>query len=62
LHLPLKRPSSTWTYIVNDNPFQNKVAIFLSGSGNMGYQIDFLVGPVMFLVKIVKRFLKSPSV
>jgi preprotein translocase subunit SecA len=58
LHLPLKRPSSTWTYIVNDNPFQNKVAMFLSGSGNMGYQIDFMVGPVMFLLKVFKKLLK----
>ncbi|MFD2035441.1 DEAD/DEAH box helicase [Belliella marina] len=55
---PIKRPSSTWTYIVNDNPFQNKIGIFLSSSGNIGFQIDLLVGPVMFLTKLVKRFIK----
>lgn len=61
LDLPVKRPSSTWTYIVNDNPFQNKVAIMLTGSGNMGYQIDFLVGPVMFLAKIINLLFKTKS-
>jgi len=23
--LPIKRPSSTWTYMVNDNPFGNRL-------------------------------------
>jgi len=61
LDYPVKRPSSTWTYIVNDNPFQNKVAVMLTGSGNMGYQIDLLVGPVMFLAKYIKLLFKSKS-
>jgi len=59
MNLPIKRPSSTWTYIANDNPFQNKMAILLTGSGNMGYQIDFLAGPVMFLIRMIKRFSKA---
>jgi preprotein translocase subunit SecA len=58
LQIPLKRPSSTWTYVVNDNPFQNKIGIFLSSSGNIGFQIDFLAGPVMFISKLIKRLLK----
>ncbi|WP_373496008.1 DEAD/DEAH box helicase [Aquiflexum sp.] len=58
LHHSIKRPSTTWTYIVNDNPFQNKIGIFLSSSGNIGFQIDLLVGPVMFLMKLARRMLK----
>jgi preprotein translocase subunit SecA len=61
LHHALKRPSSTWTYTVNDNPFQNKIGIFLSSTGNIGFQIDLLAGPVMFLIKLIRRFLKSRS-
>ncbi|WP_158861316.1 preprotein translocase subunit SecA [Lunatibacter salilacus] len=57
--LDLKKPSSTWTYVVNDNPFQNQIGIFLSGSGNMGYQIDFFTVPVLFLIGFVKRLLRK---
>ncbi len=30
----MKRPSSTWTYVVNDDPFRNHVSRLLMGPGN----------------------------
>ncbi|HSI76677.1 MAG TPA: DEAD/DEAH box helicase [Lunatimonas sp.] len=57
--LDLKKPSSTWTYVVNDNPFQNRIGIFLSGSGNLGYQVDFFTVPVLLLIDFVKRLLRK---
>lgn len=47
--LKIKRPSSTWTYLVNDNPFKNPLGLML---GNIGYQVDLLVGPLMMIMKI----------
>ena len=47
--LKIKRPSSTWTYLVNDNPFKNPLALML---GNIGYQVDLLAGPLMMIMKM----------
>jgi preprotein translocase subunit SecA len=47
--LKVKRPSSTWTYLVNDNPFKNPLALML---GNIGYQVDLLAGPLMMIMKM----------
>lgn len=55
--LDLKKPSSTWTYVVNDNPFQNQIGIFLSG--NMGYQVDFFTVPLLLLVNSFKKLLRK---
>ncbi len=47
--LKIKRPSSTWTYMVNDNPFKNPLTQML---GNLGYQVDFLAGPLMMVMRM----------
>jgi preprotein translocase subunit SecA len=47
--LKIKRPSSTWTYLVNDNPFKNPLAQMI---GNIGYQVDLLAGPMMMEMKM----------
>ncbi len=47
--LKVKRPSSTWTYLVNDNPFNNPLVQML---GNIGYQVDLLLGPLMVIMKL----------
>jgi preprotein translocase subunit SecA len=31
--LDLKGPSSTWTYVVNDDPFRNQIGRMLTGPG-----------------------------
>jgi preprotein translocase subunit SecA len=46
--LNVKRPSSTWTYLVNDNPFKNPLLQML---GNIGYQVDLLAGPLLMLMR-----------
>jgi preprotein translocase subunit SecA len=49
LELKIKRPSSTWTYLVNDNPFKNPMMQML---GNIGYQVDLLAGPLLMIMRI----------
>jgi preprotein translocase subunit SecA len=48
--LKIKRPSSTWTYLVNDNPFKSPLALMM---GNIGYQVDVLAGPFMMIMKML---------
>jgi preprotein translocase subunit SecA len=33
----IKKPSSTWTYIINDNPFENKYEISFTDSSYLGF-------------------------
>lgn len=47
--LQRKRPSSTWTYLVNDNPFKSP---FVQLLGNIGYQVDLFAGPLLMLMRI----------
>lgn len=55
-HIPgLVRPSSTWTYIVNDNPFQKNGAMMLLNNANMGFQIDPFTGPLLVLMRLFKK-------
>jgi preprotein translocase subunit SecA len=50
--IKIKRPSSTWTYLVNDNPFKSPTAFLLS---NVGYQVNLLTGPVLILMKMIEK-------
>lgn len=47
--LQIKRPSSTWTYMVNDNPFKHPLMLMI---GNIGHQIDLMAGPLMMIMKM----------
>lgn len=47
--LKIKRPSSTWTYLVNDNPFKNPLVLMM---GSIGHQVDLLAGPLMMIMKV----------
>jgi len=50
----LKAPSSTWTYLINDNPFENMLGVQLLGSA--GLQIGAgLWWPLMMLYSLVRR-------
>lgn len=53
--LGIRKPSSTWTYVVNDNPFGNKLATMLLGNGNIGMQIDFISNFILALRAIFKK-------
>lgn len=55
----LKRPSSTWTYLINDNPFSD-LGMFLIANRNIGFAAGavaqlFLYGPIMMIVLFIKK-------
>ena len=37
--LGIKGPSSTWTYLVNDDPFRNQIGMMLTGPGKTTFAI-----------------------
>jgi preprotein translocase subunit SecA len=56
--LGLKAPSATWTYLVNDNPFENMLEVQLIG--NVGLNIGAgLYWPLMGLYLLFKRLVKK---
>ena len=55
--LKIKRPSSTWTYMVNDNPFANRLGIMLLNNANIGMQTDpFSLGLLLIMGFFKKVF------
>lgn len=42
------RPSSTWTYIINDNPYGNQLAVMLLQTGNIGFTADPISATLLF--------------
>ena len=56
----LKGPSSTWTYLVNDDPFREQVLLSLIGTGGKAVAMyAAVVMPGLFLLwTIVERFAK----
>lgn len=54
----LKAPSSTWTYLINDNPFENMLSVRLMG--NIGLSIGAGIwGPLMAVYLLIKKFCKK---
>jgi preprotein translocase subunit SecA len=51
----LKAPSSTWTYLVNDNPFELEMAIGLGGDIAMTMAAG-IRGPLLLLISMIKKF------
>ncbi len=51
----IQKPSSTWTYIINDNPFGNQLGVMLSDNSNIGMQVDFLSAPLLFIAGLISR-------
>ena len=53
----LKAPASTWTYLVDDNPFGNKLESLLVGSRNIGMAVGgtFLLGPLLLGLGVYRR-------
>ena len=59
----LKGPSSTWTYLVNDDPFRNQIGMMLTGPGKTTFAIGAAVMsmPLLIFWGIVDRlFGKRP--
>ena len=46
--LGLKGPSSTWTYLVNDDPFRNQIGSMLTGLGRSTIAIYWRSSPCRF--------------
>ncbi len=44
-----KRPSATWTYVIDDKPFGDSLGSFLMSNENIGFQVDFISAPLLFL-------------
>ncbi len=55
--LDLKGPSSTWTYLVNDDPFKNQIGMMLTGGGRTTIAIyaAATMGPLLLLWGLVER-------
>jgi preprotein translocase subunit SecA len=53
--LPIKRPSSTWTYMINDNPFGNRLSLTLLNNANIGMQADIFSMGILLVVGFWKR-------
>ena len=57
----LKRPASTWTYVINDNPFEDQLSIMLLDSANTGMQVDFVSAPFLFTIAMMRWMKKKRS-
>jgi preprotein translocase subunit SecA len=56
--LDLEGPSSTWTYLVNDDPFKNQIGMLLTGPGRTSIAIysAVVLMPLFLLWGLVDRF------
>ena len=62
--MTLKGPSSTWTYLVNDDPFRNQIGMMLTGPGKSTFAIGaaLMSMPLLIFWGIVDRvFGKRPA-
>ncbi|WP_157637818.1 accessory Sec system translocase SecA2 [Flexithrix dorotheae] len=56
----LKRPTSTWTYLINDNPFGDKLEMILMGNSNIGFAAGAAIWwPLLALYFMVKKWMKK---
>ena len=58
--LGLRGPSSTWTYLVNDDPFRNQIGMMLTGPGRASIAIyaAAIMMPLLLLWGLVDRVLR----
>jgi preprotein translocase subunit SecA len=56
----MKAPSSTWTYLVNDDPFRNRMGAMLTGPGGATVAIysAVMMMPLLILWGLVERLLR----
>ena len=56
--MDVRGPSSTWTYIVNDDPFRNQIGMMLTGPGRTSVAIysALFLGPLLVLWAAVDRW------
>ncbi|MBN2093173.1 accessory Sec system translocase SecA2 [candidate division KSB1 bacterium] len=51
----IKAPSATWTYIINDNPFENQLGLQLMGNIGLSVGAAFMFGPLLGLFPWLKK-------
>ena len=55
----IKGPSSTWTYLVNDDPFRNQIGMMLTGPGRTTIAIySAVLWPLLLLWGLLDRFVR----
>jgi preprotein translocase subunit SecA len=59
--LGIKGPSSTWTYLINDDPFRNQLGMLLTGPGRTTVAIyaAAIAGPLLILWGLVDRLVRK---
>ena len=59
--LGIKRPSSTRTYLINDDPFRNQIGMLLTGPGRatMAMAAAAFAMPLLILWGLVDRFVRK---
>ena len=58
--LGLKAPSSTWTYLINDDPFENMFATNFAGSMGLSTGWSFFwLWPLLLIFPLLRRFMKK---
>lgn len=57
--LGMKRPSATWTYIINDNTFGDQLSIMLLDNSNIGFQVDFISVLFLAIFSLFKKMKRS---
>ncbi len=55
--LRIKKPSSTWAYVINDYPFGNQLGLMLADNSNIGFQTDILSVIFLFIYGMFKRII-----
>ncbi|HEV7500871.1 MAG TPA: accessory Sec system translocase SecA2, partial [Vicinamibacteria bacterium] len=60
-HLALKGPASTWTYLVNDDPFRHQLGAMLMGPGKTTFALGgaMFAAPLLILLGLVDRYLRK---
>jgi preprotein translocase subunit SecA len=54
----LRGPSSTWTYLVNDDPFRDQLGIQLAGNTGFAAAAALYTGPILILWGLYNRYLR----
>ena len=59
----LRGPSSTWTYLINDDPFRDQLSMALGGNVAFaaGAALPFTTGPLLILWGLYNRYLRDRS-
>jgi preprotein translocase subunit SecA len=57
----LKGPSSTWTYLVNDDPFRNQIGMMLTGPGKATFGIGAaaMAMPLLIFWGVIDRWVRK---